>query len=71
MCKCSVVSGPNERNVCGWFLNGECCLRVWVLFVRVYICTHVSMQEVEARFASVVCLNIGYKATQSTVISVQ
>ena len=24
MCKCSVVSGPNERDVCSCCLNGEC-----------------------------------------------
>lgn len=62
MCKCSVVSGPNERDVCSCSLNGECCVRVCVW------CVCVCVQGVEARFTYVVCLNIGYKATYRIVI---
>ncbi len=28
LCKCSVVSGPNERDVCSCSLNSECCVCV-------------------------------------------
>lgn len=35
MCKCSVVSGPNERDVCSCSLNGECSLCVCLICISV------------------------------------
>lgn len=43
MCKCSVVSGPNERDVCSCSLNSECSLCVCLICVVLCVCVRVGV----------------------------